>query len=552
MGWQDAPLVGGGSWSSAPLVGENQAPDDAKRKLAEATSGGDAFTIGAGRMGDRLFEGLKQSGLGIGAILSELVLVPRLKTAMQDGITKLLLEQEKRMAAKAKDDASEYKKLEDAHPIATATGEAAPLIAAPMLRVAAGPGAGAVALNSAASAAIPAAIEYGTAEEKAKRATLSFAAGAVGSGVTSAAAKVFSGITKSLTPEAQRLAALAERKFNIPLDAAQKTGNKALQTVNSVMESMPATASKEAAKQRVQRDALTREVMKTLGESTDEATSATWSAAKARIGGDFERIFGKAHVNLDDDAVQAGLAKVVQDATETLPQESAAVVVKRVGQLLDKIDDNGAVAGKAYQAWRSSVQKQAKDTNDRYLGGQLKNLYKTVDEAAYKAAADVGEDGALRTARDQYRNLKIIEPLVAKSEDGVIPSKLLREEVRKHVPDFAAGGGGDIAELAKIARKFVADQVPNSGTPQRQLAQALVTGGAVGGGTFALTDDPTKALAYGAGAVALPRAVQSALNSGPVQRYLGEGGPGLNPLLQALMDRAARVGALGYVRSGSE
>lgn len=540
-----APSPAAGPWARDWGAGAPAAPaEDLKKKLAEETSAGVAGVIGAGRIGDRMLEGLKQSGLGVGAIFSEL-LPERLKRAAQEEIAKRLMAQEKDQASKSK----EYKNLEEAHPIATAVGESVPVVAAPMLRVASGAGAGAAALNAAASSALPAALEYGTAGERAGSAATAGLSGAVGSGIASGAAKVFGGVANVLTPEARRLAALAESKFNIPLDAADKTGNKALQTVNAALENMPVTSGAQATKNGVQRDALTREVMKTLGESTDEATTATWGAAKKRIGSDFERVFSKVHVNLDDTKVQANLAKVIQDSVDTLPEDSAAVVVKRASQLLDKIDDNGAVAGKAYQAWRSQVQQQAEKTSDQWLATQLRGLYRTVDEVAYKAAADVGEDGALKTARGQWKNLRTIEPLVAKSEDGRISPKLLREAVRAKTPDFAEGGGGDLAELAKIARQFVSDQVPNSGTAQRQLAQSLVTGGTMGGLGWAASGDPLTGAKMAAGTMVLPKAVQLALNSKAGQSLL-MGGKALSPLEQALIDRAARLGVLGVANEG--
>lgn len=538
MGWQDAPEVGGSAWASAPVIGD-KAPN-LKVQLAEGTPGGEAFKIGAGKAADSMFEGLKQGGLGIAAIFAE-ALPDRLKRAAQEELSKRLMEQERRQADKA----NEYKHLEDAHPITTALGEGSAVMAAPMLRVAQGAGALPVMTNAAISSAIPAALEYGTAEERAKKAAFAGGAGFLGSGLASAAGKVFGGVANVLTPEARRLAALAEERFGIPLDLAQKTGSRALQSISAAFENMPATAGKEIAKKNVQRSALTREVMKTMGEEAEEATAETLSRGAKRIGGDFERIFGKVHVNLDDTGVQQNLAKVVQDAADTLPQEQATIVVKRVSQLLDKIDDNGAVAGKAYQAWRSQVQEQAQGTTDRWLGEQLRNLYRTVDDAAYKAAAEVGEDVPLKVAREQYRNMKIIEPLVAKSEDGIVSPSLLRGEVMKRVPDYAKGGGGDITQLAKVAREFIADQVPNSGTAQRMMAQNLLTGGTVGGLGWAATGDPMTGAKMAAGTLLLPKAVQAALNSGAVQSRLANG---LSPFELALMERAARGGAYGALQ----
>lgn len=540
MGWQDAPEVGG-SWASAPVVGEQ--PRDLKGELAQGTSAWDAGVIGAGKMADSIWEGLKQSGLGIQAIFAE-ALPERLKRAAQEELTKKLQEQAKKQAANAK----EYKNLEEAHPVSTAVGEGAAIVAMPTARLVQGAGALPAMANAAASSALPGAISYGDVDDRGKNAAIGAAGGAIGSGIASAAGKIFGGVANVLTPEARKLAAIAEERFGIPLDAAQKTGNKTLQALNAAFENIPGTAGKEIAKKTSQRNAFTREVMKTMGEEAEEATAETLQAGAKRIGGDFERIFGKVHINLDEDGIQKGLAKVVQDSVDTLPKEQAAIVVKRVGQLLDKIDDNGAVAGKAYQAWRTDVQRQAKGMENQWLANQLRSLYRTVDDAAYKSAGNVGEDAALKTAREQYRNMKIIEALAAKSEDGVVSPKLLRGEVQKRFPDYATNRS-DIAQLARIGREFVADQVPNSGTAQRMMAQNIVSGGTLGGLGWAATGDPMAGAKMAAGGLLLPKAVQAALNSGAVQSRLVHG---LSPIELALIERAARGGVYAPLQALSE
>lgn len=551
MGWRDAPEVGATpAWASAPVV--EPAADDAKKALAKSTptfsmtDRNNAFTIGMGKTGDAVWEGVKQGGLGMGAILAEM-LPERMKRVAHEEITKRLLEQEKRQAEKAK----EYKPLADESPVATTVGEVAPLAAAPMLRLVQGAGAAAPIVNSAASAALPAAIEYGSPEERGKRAAMAGAGGAVAGGLTHAAAKIMGGVTNTLTPEARRLAALAEEKFNIPLDAAQKTGNKALQTVEAAMENMPVTSGAQALKKTAQRDAFTREVMKTLGEATEEATPATLKAAKGRMGGEFERIFGKVHVNLDDEAVQAGMGKVIQEAIDTLNPDQARIVAKRAGEIIGKVDDNGAVAGKAYQNWRSQVQAQAQKTGDEWLAKHLRDLYRVVDDAAYKAAGERGEEAALRTVRGQWKNMRTVEPLVAKSEDGIISPSLLRGQVMSKFDDFATGGGGDLGELARIGRKFVADPVPNSGTAQRQLAQSLLTGGGVGGLAYLTSGDPATAAKWAAGSVMLPKAAQKMLHSGAAQKVMAGQRP-LTAIERALIERASRLSALGVAGAASE
>jgi hypothetical protein len=514
MGWQDAPEVNGPSWASAPLV-----DDEAKQQLAREISPLRAGLIGAGAMADRGWAGMKQAGLGVGAVMSEL-LTERMKGRLQNHLAKRLTKLEEEQKAKAE----EYAKLQKEQPVATTVGEIAPLIAAPMLRVVQGAGAVPAMVNTAASTALPGLIEYGTAEERALRGAAGAAGGAVGSGAMSAlgkAGQALTGIGKStLTPEAARVAGEAAR-LDIPLTAAQQTGNKAMQAVESTFEWLPSTSATQTALKQGQREAFTRGVMRQMGEEASDASPKAMAAARKRIGGDFDRIFGKVKVDLADDAVQERIGQVLKESIDQLSHDQSRIVAKRADELLNKIDQNGAVSGKAYQAWRTSVQQQAQGTKDEWLGTQLKNLYRAVDDAAYKAAEKAGEAAALTKARAEYTAMKTVLPLAQKSTDGMVSPGLLQAEVVKRYPGFmSADGGGDMGSLARIGKRFIAENVPNSGTAQRQAAQAILTGtlgyGVTGG-------DAEKAAYAAAGGLLLPKAAQLAINSPGGQRFLAQG-----------------------------
>jgi hypothetical protein len=536
MGWQDAPEVGSPAWAASPLV---EAPPNPLRDAARETSGPEAFAIGAGRFGDRIWEGLKETGYNSGWLMSQL-LPDRLRQAAQESI-------EKRAGSQFADQADKterYKALTQERPWSTLAGEIAPTLALPMMKVAQGAGAIPAMLNAATSAAVPAALEYGSTGERLERGALAAVGGAVGTAAMKAGAKVLQPVSNMLTPETARLAGEAQ-KMGIPLTAGDKTGNKAMKTIEAVMQEMPSTSGTQTAIQQAKREAFTKAVMTRLGEDTGEATSATVSSARARIGGDFDRIFSKMSVPLDTPQTQDALGKIIQDANATLPADTAKVVANRVNQLLEKVDANGNVPGPAYQAWRTEVQKQASSAGNGWLSNKLHDVYRAVDQAAYDAATQAGESANLSKARMQYRDLLAIEPLVDKSTDGRISPGLLMGAANK-------SGTDGLKEVGKVGKAFVMDQVANSGSAQRAAAQAMLSGGlgvGVGGVTYGLTQDPMEALKMGSAAAAgryvLPRAAQVAINSGAGQKYLTQGvGRPLTPIERALMERAIRVGAI--------
>src|SRR5690606_5590655 len=75
--------------------------------------------------------------------------------------------------------------------------------------------------------------------------------------------------------------------------------------------------------------------------------------------------------------------------------------------------------------------------------------------------------------RGQYRNMKLIEPLAAKSVDGNIsPTGLLAAAIKKD--GNAAYKTNDLKELGKIGKTFLGEP-PNSGTAQRNFYTQMLT-----------------------------------------------------------------------------
>lgn len=143
------------------ILAEVRAQQDEMTK-PEEVGFGEAALIGAGRITDRIVKGMQQ---GYHTLRGDDAALAKL-------------------AQKAADDDEQYSKLQESNPISTALGEAVPSMLVPV------GGAGTLAATAgrmAAAGALPGALEYGTAAERAKRAAIGAAAGAVTPGVAALA-----------------------------------------------------------------------------------------------------------------------------------------------------------------------------------------------------------------------------------------------------------------------------------------------------------------------------------------------------------------------------
>lgn len=369
-------------------------------------------------------------------------------------------------------------------------------------------------------------------ENKLTSAAIGAAGGALGQGTANVIGRAAEPVRNALTPRAQRLAATAEA-MGIPLSVGQATGSKPVQIAESVLQNIPFFGGKIMEQRQIQRDAFDRAVSRTFGENAADFGPDIMRAAKSRIGGEFENAFK--NTKIPSSTLKQKLEQLEAEAGSFLPPAESSILSRHISDLMSKVDDNGDIAGKAYQAWRTKINNQATSTGDRWFGNQLAAVRNAADKEAYAAVSD---PTALRLAREQYKNMKIVEPLAEKAVRGDLSHGLMLSRVRSEVPDFAYGGGGDLANLARIGSAFVKDPIPDSGTAQRLLMQRLMTGGAIGGlGLYGMTDPESaaKTLGIGAGVSGLSAL---ALTNPTSMRYLIQG---LGPTGTAAVSSVAQL-----------
>ena len=222
-----------------------------------------------------------------------------------------------------------------------------------------------------------------------------------------------------------------------------------------------------------------------------------------------------------------------------------------VQSYIDDIFSSGeGLTGKAYQVARSQMSKQSNSmmNSDPFTAGVLKELRNSLDEAAERSLPKL-EQGAWRELNKKYANFKILTKAISRpsqnSLEGLVSPAALNSVIETANKTKSTRGYSELFDLARSGRAVLANDVPNSGTAQRMLAQQLLTagasGGAIGTGVYAGTENPQAAL-YSALAATLlaPKVAQKTLNTNAARTYFTKGIPGLNILSKPV---ASQIGA---------
>lgn len=455
--------------------------------------------IGFGRMTDNLMQGVTQAGAHVMGAMN-----PALKPYAEDYLARQKQQQQ------FKDEG--YKPLQEQHPIATAVGESAPLLAVP---------AGGSLRAAMALGALPGLIEYGTPEEKLARGGAGAAGNAVGLGVGKVIGKALSPGLEAASPEAGRLADVMASN-GIPLDAAQVTGNQVLQNTKAALAKIPWTANGQQARDAAKQTAFNQSVLKFIGSDAKAATPDVMGDAYNAITSKMNDAANSVTLQLDEAALNK-LGAVEKNFLRRLPTDQKQIVKSYIDDILEA-GANGGIPGDIYNKTRSDLGKLAFDTENSTIREGVKGIQKVLDDAFDRQAPKEAVD-AMREARAQYSKYQTVANSLkkARSTDGNIPAKQLYAQAQHDIPGFERKTG-DFVDLVRGGRQFLPDPIPNSGTPERALYQNLLTAGSMSGlgaASGALAGgDPISGASLGLAGFGLSKGAQGLLNSPMLTKYL--------------------------------
>lgn len=321
------------------------------------------------------------------------------------------------------------------------------------------------------------------------------AGGAIAAGLgPSVVSRVISPVRTS--PDRAKMAqSLADE--GIDLTAGQKTGSERLRYMESELGGMAGQRLMEK-----QGEQFTSAALKRAGIAAERATPEVMDDAFSRIGQQFDDLASRNNI-VADQKLGTDLKKALNEYGSLVPKVNRAPAVEGITrEIVQSVKNNGGVAGPAYQALRSRLERMARSAAaDPQLSRALRDIRSALDDAMERSMAKTnpGDIKAWRQARKEYRNLLVLEKASTGAGENaaaglISPSQLRNATVQQGRRSYARGQG-DFAELAR-AGEGVMKPLPQSGTAPRTAARNLGAsfasllgggvGGAMGGGAGAI------------------------------------------------------------------
>jgi hypothetical protein len=341
-------------------------------------------------------------------------------------------------------------------------------------------------------------------------------------------------VGKAISP-ALSASARALKAAGVPLTAAQEGSplGKVLQTVKSYI---PFGDESDTP----QLKGFTRGVLKTIGVTSDTADADTMAAAQKRIGGVMDDVTGRNTVNFDN-SLQDDLSRIQNTGGELLGDDTEAgrTLNRQIGNVLNKVQDDGTISGPAFQQLRTNAGLLSSDSNGslRMLGGQLT---KALDDSFGRSVAPEDE-AAWNTARQQYSRLQTIKNAVG-DNDLISPQALAQKIDTVDNTGLTVFGKGDqtLWNLAKNGKQVLSTSKHSD--MSKLITTAVLMGGGAGEEGLRLRDADgsfnTGAAIKGAGALALGRWVLPAVLRNP--GLFRAAGAAAAPVVGGVTNRGAR------------
>lgn len=455
-----------------------------------------AGILAAGRSTDKILDGLTQAYLGARGESSAL-------RALDAG------DQEKTAA---------FRPVVDAHPIAAGVGGAVPMMMVPI-----GGAAGATGMlaRSAFAGALPEALSYGSAADRAKRAAVGGAGGLVGGALGL-------GVSKLLKPSGAGVSGLSDdaiaaaKRLGYKLTAGQKAQNPAMQNFENYLARSPGSSGAMLSRSNANQTALNTAASKAMGQQGGDLSEGAFATAKQAIGDEFARLQSITNPKLETDFFGA-LAKI--DASNSA---RGSFKSKSIDSLIDKGLDLAAknnLSGTAYKEIRTQISNDAQaafKAGDATLGQAMKTIRNALDEAAKKSLGKA-DQRAWDLTRKQWAAYKALTKSNV-AEGGNVSAARLAGALRQQGDGLRTGAmKGPLSDIARIGESVKSSQNPNSG----QLVNQMLYGNPLTGLPM-MVGNKASELAY----------------MNPVmQRYLGGGLLDIGPTGRLILGKTA--GPLG-------
>jgi len=261
----------------------------------------------------------------------------------------------------------------------------------------------------------------------------------------------------------------------IPLGVSDISTNRFVKGARSVLDDLPFVGSIGERANNAKQAGFDVANAKVIGENAP-LTPDVMSAAKTRIGGELNKVWGNNNLKLDGQFIQ-DLQRIQQDAASKLNPEQATTVNKYIQNLLAK-SENAEISGGFANNWQSEL-RMAADGEKGLAQKVLSDLRRSTLDA-FNRGVSPADAAALKTAKTQYGAYKTLEPLMNKSEAGVagrtpgqVPAALLPQRI---VQQYGSTARSPFGDLPQIGSQFIVNRTPQTGGSPRAAIQNIGIG----------------------------------------------------------------------------
>jgi len=350
---------------------------------------------------------------------------------------------------------------------------------------------------------------------------LGAAGGAAGQGIANTIGTAVRGLRSSYAPEAQRLVDFLATK--VPLDAAQRTGSRALSLLDAAFENLPGTSALMQGRRAEQQAAFNRAVAGTFGSADNELTKPAMVAARDRIGGDLKAVAQRNTMNVTNDVLNR-LGDIENYVLKNDGVDVARSVKGQIDDILDKMA-NGKMSGEAYKNKDSELGRLIRETNDGSKKNRLGDLRSALRDAM-DASISTADARTWAEARKQYANLMRVSESGIDASGNVSPAKLANTSMRQN-NRFQTN---DLDELARAGGVALRKTIGDSGSAQRLMYQGALTGGGGMAGFMAGGGNPQDAATGALAGLAFPLTAYATLRNPVTRTLLSRGLLGSSPV----------------------
>ena len=463
--------------SFAEKIGYEIPGPSQEEQLAKEASPAEAFLVGAGKTltnAPRGLAGAVSHGMeAIGNITGNQSMVEEQRQARE------LMRQEQASEQAA------LSELEAERPGWTMAGQIAPYMVAPAARLSSAMGSGAtIGAMETGTAADPGTLALGVGGGA--------AFGLGGYGLGKGLNRLISGPQPS--PAAQEVARRNLQQQGVKFTPAEISGRPVSRRIEASIETLPGGGSGIQRIRESNQALFNRKAAEAIGEQADEVSEGVLGRAAESIGDKFETVTAGKKFQVDVPFVRQ-INRIEQDFT-SLPGRP-----KKLPRIISDIkkelaESGGSLSGERYQRIVSSLGKQARTAQKESpdLAEALVSVKDALDDLVTRSGGmSPGEKAVFQEARQQWRNLKLLESPGVIREANISPSTLANRLNRETT--FRRGMGvGPLEDIRQYGNYFKGSPTSYSG----ERLSIPVLSGLMGGGTYIAGGDPMTAAAIGA------------------------------------------------------